>query len=654
MKVYDATRDRVALKATYCGTFPGIPNVKIGDFLYSNDFQVGCLRDVFPSMLALDMSLCDIDLEEFLGGRDPRSVYTVEEHEPVTQRTYDPTKDWAAYGSLLGGLLHLQKGEVDWRNETNTFHASARGGIEIVRERQWLYPDTYDSEFDTSGATIPCYTDGNPGGRWEFYPYVRTVHRKPSVSPNSIYLAGGRRRRLNVASLPGKSYRFDLRDGYAVNHLIYSDFSLKEKVAVGWDDWSFSELNYRFENLATSDRTYHDNPVRHDSLYDVTIRWSYRFLPHSALLLTEATHEYDVRSMVQCRVDLSYSWLHSSGTPVPAGYTYPVEDGAAFNSFVDVHFDSTSGDRPFVEHQVPYSAFVLQKVGPNYADITAYLTDFIEREVHPSILSASAMSTADCVTYFKGNLDTFANLKELKELSKYFGLIRQWTTLLLKLWKGDWSALWDLAGLLAETYLSVYYGIKPDISDMAEYADLKDKYHDVLLSKAREGLPPLYGKFRYEIPTKVPGIPGQLTVMARTKLQLKKGPSTILTILYLVDSLGLLPDPSTLWDLVKFSFVVDWFLNMDKRFEYAQSFVEEAVLDVDYYVHTYLYEFTPEDSFWLPFHPQDDTKFRIFVRNRSTFHPVMRTSCRYDYAGSAVMPTKWRFFAAASLLIVSV
>jgi hypothetical protein len=96
------------------------------------------------------------------------------------------------------------------------------------------------------------------------------------------------------------------------------------------------------------------------------------------------------------------------------------------------------------------------------------------------------------------------------------------------------------------------------------------------------------------------------------------------------DGLGIWPKPSTLWDLVPFSFVANWFTGIGasiKRAEYAT-----LLLDVPaYFVHTYAITspFTDDElDTWEMSNAssKDPLSFRAYYRDVSHYSPLPRDS----------------------------
>jgi hypothetical protein len=78
----------------------------------------------------------------------------------------------------------------------------------------------------------------------------------------------------------------------------------------------------------------------------------------------------------------------------------------------------------------------------------------------------------------------------------------------------------------------------------------------------------------------------EVTLKTRTKIVMDASPSGLLSAAVGLDALGLLPKASNLWDLLPFTFVVNWFTGVGeaiRRAEYATFLASVPA----YYVHTY-------------------------------------------------------------------
>lgn len=127
----------------------------------------------------------------------------------------------------------------------------------------------------------------------------------------------------------------------------------------------------------------------------------------------------------------------------------------------------------------------------------------------------------------------------------------------------------------AENYLTLNYGILPTISDLKEIfgAFKKSKYYD---------------KNKFSVVTAVDhqhvevGLNREFESIRRLKLAVGDNDSQLEKILSNMENMGVLPTFQNLWDLVPFSFVIDWFVDVGNFLERVDSRLRLARLDIQY------------------------------------------------------------------------
>lgn len=147
------------------------------------------------------------------------------------------------------------------------------------------------------------------------------------------------------------------------------------------------------------------------------------------------------------------------------------------------------------------------------------------------------------------------------------------------------SAGASIADLWSDLQLKWDYGAKPLISDVKEFSD---KYG--ALTRRLNGLDifghhVVNGVFKYTLPDEFTGY-GPSKLIVRTKVDFHFNHFTFLTSFLGGKAVGLVPDLSSLWDLVPFSFVVDWFTNLGERFEDIDDALVLFLMPCNYCVHS--------------------------------------------------------------------
>lgn len=116
---------------------------------------------------------------------------------------------------------------------------------------------------------------------------------------------------------------------------------------------------------------------------------------------------------------------------------------------------------------------------------------------------------------------------------------------------------------LSERYLSLHYGVLPTVSDI----------EDVWEACSRSAKRTKDGKFRLAYAGDTQWIPSDLVdlkVEQHLKLAVDANDSTLTSIGARLDNIGLCPKLSNLWDLVPFSFAVDWLVDVGDFLERSE------------------------------------------------------------------------------------
>lgn len=212
-----------------------------------------------------------------------------------------------------------------------------------------------------------------------------------------------------------------------------------------------------------------------------------------------------------------------------------------------------------------------------------------------------------------------------------------------------------LLDVLASTKLLYEFGWKPTASAVVEFADKFDVLKDRLVGSGLGSEATFYGKFVYTLPEGRYGFSTPILI-TRTKTRIRMGSSMILSGVLGARSAGLLPSASALWDLVPFSFVVDWFMNTGERIGAIEDRATMLALPHVFSTHSY----TVIDKF--PSEYLDDVNlvsrgltdldtphFRFYHRVVSGFFAPLEES-EYDFL-SASGPPDW---STAGALLYSV
>jgi hypothetical protein len=202
------------------------------------------------------------------------------------------------------------------------------------------------------------------------------------------------------------------------------------------------------------------------------------------------------------------------------------------------------------------------------------------------IATSSLFSTVDAFKMAEASLNTNV-LQTLAKIPKIFDAlpeIGKAVDLLGRLVKRDLrlSTFKEILDLATSTHLQAVFEWRPYYELLTRYIpqvlSTMDSIGDIRTNSIG------YGSFSFKFTNEFGR--KEVTLKTRTKIVMDASPSGLLSAAVGLDALGLLPKASNLWDLLPFTFVVNWFTGVGeaiRRAEYATFLASVPA----YYVHTY-------------------------------------------------------------------
>jgi hypothetical protein len=199
---------------------------------------------------------------------------------------------------------------------------------------------------------------------------------------------------------------------------------------------------------------------------------------------------------------------------------------------------------------------------------------------------------------------------------------------------GDLSSIPELVDLLTEEILKQRFERAPLTRDLDALlsVDVVKRLGDI----GKDSSPTLHGSFSYDFSDSENFMrDGRLKLITRSKVQISLNLQSLLAQYLIGDGLGLVPTLSRLWDLVPFSFVVNWFTNMGQRIHNAESQLVWACLGVDWCLHSYSVYWYPSDALLRSYDlkstdPSDQFAVKYYGREFSLYAPALRDS-KFDF-----------------------
>lgn len=264
-----------------------------------------------------------------------------------------------------------------------------------------------------------------------------------------------------------------------------------------------------------------------------------------------------------------------------------------------------------------------------------------------SIRLSAFQSTSDALTSITGSIDNnlVEVIGEVDEISRLLPEISSAILAIRRLRKGNaLGALVSTLDFLTALKLQKSFSWDPNMDLLFETLPRMERVADQIRNLSDSGFVVGRGSFTYDFPTWEFGRE-ECRLVTRTKVVASLNTKSVLAKTLGVRALGLLPSPSSLWDLIPFSFVVDWFGNIGARLHDLESIGFLSLMGVRSFTHTYLIEskltqdemervgITPWGASSVSYQPA----MRYFVREVSGYIPPIGNG-KWDFRLPGKLP----------------
>lgn len=656
-----------------------VANVSYPGFYWTNDFRPGYYLDSLFGSYVWDILVGSLSAYDLLGVQNPDQglTFTIGDSKPLTTRKYDAWNDGRRYGNAFTSLLKIVSPTSSnlpdsWNRESSVRHMGARGRLQSTTGFRAVYRGRTNTSF--YGRTLGKFSTYGDARYDRLYrsllisypPGTISISRSATAvgTPNTTrYDLDEVANLINGQIVQGTIDGFPLllfasNNGYARNTLYYWNFRVNRHQG---DREGYVDFKYLFWNKATSTRPVGGSGVviaTSNHVYEVTCRvaWSMADPTSSGALLAGT---FDIRQP-SFTVRSNYELVSEFNShPLPSGYLWPVKSVSNSPDLWLPHA-STEGTGVFLyeEPTVTYgqqSSFNQDERHVFYhhsedAQVKRFYS-FCE-SIHDDVRPMACMSANDALKSYHSDSNFLESLPELPSILRNIKDISPFLSAIRKISKGDPTGVPKVIDGLASGYLAYKYGARPLSSDVKEANRIATEYYGILESRSKALAGNLYGSFSYELPVSCPKIPGKILVTSRTKIVVGSSPSGALAYAIALDDVGLLPTMARIWDLVPFSFVIDWFTGLSNKFETIDNMAIRAALDVAYYCHTFEYKLILDEGSIVPFSvlsSEVSPHLRVFVRDISRYHP-MYVKGRFDF--NPPVGLKKNLLAAGALLWV--
>lgn len=197
-------------------------------------------------------------------------------------------------------------------------------------------------------------------------------------------------------------------------------------------------------------------------------------------------------------------------------------------------------------------------------------------------------STSDAFTALEDGLETnlIEQISQLSGLPDYLPRLSECVRLVKTLAKKDViGTVAQLTDIVADLRLRYAYAYGPDFDFlMSEIPKIESLVIQLLSTGPTVRV--ARGKFSWDFPEGEFNVPYS-RLETRTKLVLPVVINRDILEYMGVHTIGLTPTPGNFWDLVPFSFVVDWFVDIGRRLREAENIAVLSLTAPSYLVHTF-------------------------------------------------------------------
>lgn len=380
-------------------------------------------------------------------------------------------------------------------------------------------------------------------------------------------------------------------------------------------------------------------PANYSTTWRVTVTWRWRstfIAPTSPIVMGDLYGWDGLNPTSSVSMTVRREHISSVGVDTLAGWGYP--DGTILTSSLE------SGG--------PYGNFlglsrVVRDVGISVPKLTQFVSYGPLNRFHSlvfdeaaSIRNSSFQSSADCLDSLTGYVDNnvLQTLQKVTQLGALMPEFQDALRAILKLKNGDLvGSFASLVDFVTSLRLTASFVWRPQVEFVHETLQLMIKVIEVAIA-ASPGSHDLIarGVFRYSFPV------GEFsreesTLITRTRLVVRYDPTSTLARILDVRALGILPTPSSIWDLIPFTFVVGWVTGLSQRMRAVENLSLLSLMGPRCFTHSYLVESLLTDKelerFGLARDASlevDPPRLKVFVREVSAHIPAPHDG-KYDF-----------------------
>jgi hypothetical protein len=201
----------------------------------------------------------------------------------------------------------------------------------------------------------------------------------------------------------------------------------------------------------------------------------------------------------------------------------------------------------------------------------------------------------------------------------------------------SFASIRKLLSVVTSSHLQAAFQIRP-------FIDLLQKQLPVMISTLSHLRLPTktittYGVFRHEFTNEFGR--AQTTLLTRSKIVMDTSSAGLLSAVLGVDALGILPKASNLWDILPFTFVVNWFAGIGasiRRTEYSLLLATVPAYFVHSYTLTSPLSAAELDLLKMSSASPEPSSLRVYLRDVNLLSPVFRDT-RFGFGIPTSLPS---------------
>lgn len=596
-------------------------------------------------------------------------------HEPVVERPYRWYEDSANYSSVLTGLrlflatLGLATSDhFDPSGEHQCTHRQITGRATTYAKSSWLLPVEYQGyPLRFWGSVVvrknairndtPISLVRKVAAVPNQYAMVGTNYYGviPVATSSMLAYLGSKAEDTTWESLLNDHYQWDQ------THWGFYHYTVVDNLNFVFHEDRSCELTYRIRNhLSNSTLDIYTNP-KYRFTFDNKVSWTVNvaevgertaLMPNQTRYMLRPSHLTLTTSFLSTCIQadgwgapfvpisryLDYSPYNNWNVPEV------FSTSSAVATYDDLWFTSypITGDRDYQNREIDRMV---------RHDILGSFSSKIDGDL-PSIRCSAFISSSEALELASSDVDS--NLIEaLSELPEFLNVLPDVKGLLsiLKsfLSRGGIFSVGALVRWLASEDLRLVFGTMPNLELLIE---VLPRLVSTIVRLRKVEHRPITGRgsYTYSFPS---GTFGRSTcrLSVHTKAVCNSYPNGELASILDMKTLGLLPSTSNLWDLIPFSFVLDWGLNIHDRFRTLENMALLSAMPMRCLVHSYLITSPLSgDADAYGVHEESDVppSYRLYRREISGHIPTP-SSGKFDF----LLPSRLPNLLTAGSLVVT-